>query len=100
MPRRRQWRQSYAQQGGFSSYTAGKAGQTNATRTTYYGSRRAATVNSGESGTGRGNKLINRRQRDYDMRKAMNNDQRSPEAIARLRAMGINVQAASAISVG
>ena len=33
---------------------------------------------------------VNRRKRDYDVRVGLNNDQRSPEAIARLRAAGLS----------
>lgn len=33
---------------------------------------------------------VNRRKRDYDVRVGLNNDARSPEAIARLRSMGLS----------
>ena len=45
-------------------------------------------------------KLANRRQRDYDVRKGLNNDQRSPEALARLARMGIIFTLANDVATG
>lgn len=45
-------------------------------------------------------RIASRRQREYDVRNAMNNDQRSPEAIQRLRDMGIAVAYGSRVTTG
>lgn len=45
-------------------------------------------------------KPASRRQRDYDVRKGLNNDQRSPEALARLARMGITFTLTRGLTTG
>ena len=79
---------------------ASSAGRTNAqtAQGTLRGNRQTLTTTQGR--VGRGGRLVSKNQVRYDLRAGMNNDQRSPEAIARLRAKGIQVVQGQALSLG
>lgn len=74
---------------GINASTAGKRGGTTATGKYKNGRQTMTDADTGK--VGRKGQMVTRRKQDYDIRVGMNNDQRSPEAIQRLRDMGIEV---------
>ncbi len=97
---RRTNRAGFKQRYSTNTIQSSSAGRTNAQtpQGTLRGNRQTLTTTLGT--VGRGGRLVSRDRVRYDLRVGMNNDLRSPAAIDRLRARGIQIVQGKALSIG